>query len=429
MTAEPLHIVGLQVENVKRIRAVSIHPEGDIVVLSGRNAQGKTSVLDAIWLALGGGAAKRAVEASETIRAGEEFARVQVDLGTLVVTREWERRDGGPETTRLRVEAEGRTLASPQSVLDALMEHAGFDPLAFTRLSPAQQANALTAIVDLPFGIDEFDAETKQIFDERTSVNRDVERLKSVADALPRYPNAPNEKVDIGAQMTAYRAIEDQITAASHAEQGILAAEANLAQLDSRIASLKAELETAIADRDSTAEILQERRQHAAANDLDGLRAQADAALAAAESAGQVNEQVDANERHRLAVDALVQVQTMSAELTAQIEKRRQDRRDALAAVAFPVPGLGFDESGLVTYRDLPFTQASAAEQVEISTAIAMAGDPRLRVITIRDASLLDSEHLAIIERMAAERDFQVWLEKVDESGTVGIVIENGEVA
>ena len=32
------------------------------------------------------------------------------------------------------------------------------------------------------------------------------------------------------------------------------------------------------------------------------------------------------------------------------------------------------------------------------------------------------------IEAMAAEQDFQVWIERVDENGSVGVVIEDGEV-
>mgnify|MGYP001295983560 FL=1 len=59
---------------------------------------------------------------------------------------------------------------------------------------------------------------------------------------------------------------------------------------------------------------------------------------------------------------------------------------------------------------------------------MAMAINPKLRVIRIMDGSLLDRQAMAQIEEMARERDFQVWIERVDENGTTGVLIEDGEV-
>lgn len=45
----------LELENVKRIRAVKVEPaENGLTIIGGRNNQGKTSVLDSIAWALGG---------------------------------------------------------------------------------------------------------------------------------------------------------------------------------------------------------------------------------------------------------------------------------------------------------------------------------------------------------------------------------------
>ncbi len=102
-------------------------------------------------------------------------------------------------------------------------------------------------------------------------------------------------------------------------------------------------------------------------------------------------------------------------------------KADALAKVKFPIDGLGFDDSG-VTFYGVPFVQASAAEQLRVSAALAMATDPELRILQVRDGSLLDSDSMAVLEELAAEHDFQVWVEVVDESGSLGIVIEDGSV-
>jgi len=114
--------------------------------------------------------------------------------------------------------------------------------------------------------------------------------------------------------------------------------------------------------------------------------------------------------------------------LTARIDGLDKTKADALAQAQFPVDGLGFDEHG-VTYQGVPFSQASSAEQIRVSLAMAMSLNPRLRVIRILDGSLLDADNLALISEMAAAQDYQVWIERVADGSGVGVVIEDGAVS
>ena len=131
-------------------------------------------------------------------------------------------------------------------------------------------------------------------------------------------------------------------------------------------------------------------------------------------------------QRDRITTEA----QALEAEakgLTERMEARESQRIMAIKAAKMPVEGLGFGD-GFVTYNGLPFDQASDGEILRVSTEIAMNENPKLRVIRIRDGSLLDDDNLAILTKMAAERDYQIWIEQVDRSGSVGIVMEDGEV-
>ena len=92
-----------------------------------------------------------------------------------------------------------------------------------------------------------------------------------------------------------------------------------------------------------------------------------------------------------------------------------------------PIEGLSFDDS-TVTFKGIPIDQLGEAEAIRISTAIAMAANPKLRVIRILHGEALDEDSLAIIAKMAEENDFQVWMAKVDSTGKVGIVMEDGMV-
>lgn len=100
---------------------------------------------------------------------------------------------------------------------------------------------------------------------------------------------------------------------------------------------------------------------------------------------------------------------------------------DAIARAKLPVVGIGFGD-GVVTYNGIPFDQSSSAEQLRVSMSIAMAANPKLRVIRIIDGSLLDDDSLSAIAEMAQEGDYQVWIERVDTSGKIGIVIEDGMI-
>ena len=197
-----MRIITLRAENVKRLRAVEITPEGDVVVISGRNAQGKSSVLDAIWMALGGGAGAK--ETTHPIREGEKKASVTLDLGDLIVTRKWtlkgttlevsarEHEDGGITNTTGTVR-----YSSPQAVLDGLIGRLSFDPLAFANQGAKDQLATLLDVVDLPFDPAALDARRREVFEARTDVNRDVRTLEGQLAGISVPPGAPEEAVSV----------------------------------------------------------------------------------------------------------------------------------------------------------------------------------------------------------------------------------------
>ena len=141
----------------------------------------------------------------------------------------------------------------------------------------------------------------------------------------------------------------------------------------------------------------------------------------------EVNRNVREANQARALVSEAEALKRAADEKTALLEGMREQKSNALAAAKFPIDGLGFDEAG-VTFRGVPFAQCSSAERMKVSLSIAAALNPTIRVIRVNDGSLLDSESMAEVERMAVERDMQVWVERVDETGKVGIVIEDGEI-
>jgi hypothetical protein len=140
----------------------------------------------------------------------------------------------------------------------------------------------------------------------------------------------------------------------------------------------------------------------------------------------EINRQVRANKAYEEAEEQAKKFKKMSDDLTAQIDKVDQEKEAQLKAAKFPVDGLSFDSEG-VLYNGVPFGQASQAERIKVSVSIAAALNPKLRIALIRDGSLLDSESMELLKKIAEEKNMQIWIESVmDEKEAGCIFIEDG---
>lgn len=429
-----MKIVSLTAENIKKLRAVEIRPDGSLVQITGANGSGKSSVLDAIYMALAG---KDAIP-SKPVRKGADKARITLDLGDVVVTRRFTAAGG----TSLTVEAAGGArYPSPQKMLDDLLGALTFDPLAFSRMEPKRQLETLRGMVKLDIDIDALDQANAKDYQDRTDINRRAKTLRTQAEAITVDPNAPAEPVDV-AELTAemqrageHNADIERRRANREQAAGMIAASrtaaANYRRMadDSRrqIEELQAriaEAEKSAGEHDFKAADLQAKIDAAgvlpAPIDVTEVRAKIDAAAATNKA---VQERAHRADYERQAEAA----ERNAAVITAQMEARTKQREEAIANAAMPVEGLSFGE-GEVLYNGLPFDQASSAEQLRVSVAIAMAANPKLRVLRIKDGSLLDENGLSMVGEMAEAADYQVWIEQVDTSGKVGIVMEDGAV-
>lgn len=113
--------------------------------------------------------------------------------------------------------------------------------------------------------------------------------------------------------------------------------------------------------------------------------------------------------------------------LTKAIEAHEQVKNEAIAAARFPVPDLTFGDNDILL-DGLPFDQASTARKIRVSTALLMALKPELRVLLVREGSLLDSDARAALEAAAEANNFVVLMECVGEGDGSGILIEDGEI-
>ncbi|GEP00576.1 AAA family ATPase [Methylobacterium haplocladii] len=425
-----MKIFRLEAENVKRLKAVSITPDGNLVEITGRNGQGKSSVLDAIWWALSGTKPIQAVP----IRKGQDEARIRLDLGEIRVTRTFKKRDGAEFTTAVVVEnADGARFARPQELLDKLLGQLSFDPLAFTRMDGRQQLDAMKRFVP-GFDFAGTEKANKDDFAGRTEVNRSAKALRAQADGITVPSGTPEARIDTAALVAEMEQagehntdIERRRGRREQAERAIEAYAETAAGSRNRAAALRKEADEAEAraDRDD-AEAGRIRASLAEASALpDPIDTSALRQRIAA--AGETNAAV-ARREERDRIDARAkEAEAKAAALTKAIEGRVAGMRSAIAQADLPVPGIAFGDDEILL-NGVPFDQASSAEQLRTSVAIAMAANPKLRVIRVQDGSLLDAEAMAILGEMADAADCQVWVECVQSGRSTAIVIEDGEV-
>jgi energy-coupling factor transporter ATP-binding protein EcfA2 len=450
-----MKIIQLTAENIKRLKVIDITPKGNYVEITGKNGSGKTSVLDTIFWTLAG---ERNIQ-DIPLRRGAEKGFGRVDLGSIIV----ERRFTAKGTTSLKVtNAEGAMFPSPQAVLDDLFSRFTFDPLAFTKKKPREQYEELRAIAKVGIDIDALEAANKADYNNRTEANRRAKELTARADGGFKFEYEPQPSIDLSA---AVKEVEEaarfnasiqedarkrtqllheaqrlEIEATQKETSTPLQIEQNRKEkLEPEIARLHAAIERAKVQFDNDCELLNADMAKARAKaddckrvlvELPPLQTTRDVALLRAriETAQRINREVDLRKDQEDLRELAKAAEAQAEKLTAAMEAREKTKREAMEKAEMPIPGISLG-AGSVLFDGLPLEQASDAQQLCISTAIAMAANPKLRVIRIRDGSLLDDDLRDLLAKMAAEKDYQLWVERVDSTGKIGVVMEDGEVA
>lgn len=416
MSRKHQHIIRLEAENFKRLRAVEITPEGKVTKITGPNEAGKSTVLDAIEYALGGGHTFKGVrrpinkDAEQAVLEGDAKARIVVETEDYVVTRHWT----DNETSYLAVKSrEGAKFSNAQAVLDRMVSRISFDPLAFSRMKPAEQSDQLLGLLGLQEAMMRLAQERRRDFEERTAVNREVKRLKGELDSCPTPPegfdpDAPTP--DYAAEVAEAQGVN--VERRSRTERNV-ELQRSIEQMEAQLARARA----LVAENDAWLEANPARDE--------------DFIVKARQAMEEASRTRDVWRRRNAAELAYERVAQKSKELDAAIEAHDAKKVQLLAEAdtGAIVPGLGFEDvdgETVVTVDGIPFNQLSQGQKIKIGFNVLRALNPELRVICIRDGSLLDERNMALVAQLCEEHDFQAFIEVATTDETVGVFIEDG---
>lgn len=447
-----MRILEILVENFKKVRLVEIVPKRRIVQITGRNGQGKTSVLDALWAMFEG---KKAIP-EKPVRRGADKAKLKVVIGDdagkpLLIARRTIHQN---RTTQVTVEAAPgaeRPAGTPQAVLDELTGAMTFDPLAFISMPPKQQVEILRSTVKLDVDIEALNEANRADYEKRTELNRRIEQANAAIEATTRLltlPEVPQHRLDEAAILALLDDANNKNQAAQQqehiraeantnaraAESAVAVAQQKLSQLDADMKDLEHRLAKLRKTREEIAttvlqlgKVAGETREHADSLPRGEL-VDVSALARDLETARRINEEISRRELRAKQEKEREALQREAMTLTRQMEQREERKREAFAGAKLPVEGITLNEEG-VLWNGLPLENAGEAEQIRIGVGLAMASRPKLRMIPIRHGEALDDHSLALIEKLAEENDFVVFMTRVDSSGKVGVVIVDGEVA
>jgi predicted ATP-dependent endonuclease of OLD family len=412
-------------ENFKRLKVINITPGSNSVIISGRNEQGKSSILDAIQAALAGKDSLKDIP--DPVRKGQDKAEIKIDLGEYIITRTFTQKDSYLKVTS----RDGASYKNPQTILNNLFNKSTIDPSIFLSQDDERQFRILRSIVKIEVDFDRLEDERKLKYEERTLVNKEIQSLQVRLNAMPQPAvGLPGEEKQAGEIVEEIQEANEVIAANKKLRNNLTDTGKDFFNLKEQkieiinnIKSLSLELE------DVEAGLVNYRHYGIEMQEKVTALIDPDVSLISIELSNieSTNKKIrDAKEY--FVVEESLSVRKQKAEkLSGEINELIETKRTALKNVEFPVKGLGFSENG-ITFKGIPFIQCSQEEKIKVALSIAMAQDPKLKVILIRDGSLLDKNNLALIQRLAKEKNYQVWIERVDDTGESGIIIEDGTV-
>lgn len=437
-----MRVLKVSIQNVMKISELEFDAsKNHLILIGGKNGQGKSSTLLAFVMTLVG---KRGLTSwpDVPLKVGEDHGECEItfelasdgsdddvfpDMTSLTVCRQWDRgRNGSIKESLTITDESGQKSASPQQILNDLFKTRAFNPLELELLDKNQQREMLMDLVGLTEAYAANREKYKSAYDARALITKQGKLLAAQLASMPVHDDAPDAEVSLGT-------LVDELTAAEqeNAKTAALQGEAALAleqckSLSETIARQREkldELERKLAEGKKAQKALSKKAKAAAFVGTDEIRARMD-------RVEDENAKVRCNQQH--------------AERTAELKLLRKEReaaqdacdecpvelQDMLAAADWPIDGLSVDDEG-VLYNGLPVLQASRAERIRLWCRVSASLNPKLRLLVFPDGNDLDNESLQELDEYLAETDFQAIVEFVtrtkDDEDRCVVVLEDGQ--
>lgn len=405
---EAMKINQLEIENVKRIKAVKVEPTASgLTIIGGNNNQGKTSVLDAIAWALGGDRYRPSQAAREGSMAPPNL-HIVMNNG-LVVERKGKNSD-------LKVtDPSGKKYG--QQLLNEFVNQFALDLPKFMEASGKEKANTLLQIIGVGDQLAALEQQETDQYNRRRAIGQIADQKKKFAKEQPYFPDAPK---DIVSATELIRRQQDILAKNGENQRK----RAQLHQLEQESQRINEELAALLQRQEEVQNDLEIARK-SAENLQDESTAELEASIADIE---ETNRKVRANLDKDKAEDDAREYQRQYEELTKELEETRKQKTDLLQNAALPLPELSVSDEELV-YKGQKWDNMSGSDQLKVSTAIVRKLNPKCGFVLLDKLEQMDLDTLQEFGQWLEAEGLQAIATRVSTGEECSIIISDGYVA
>lgn len=409
---ESIKINSLELENVKRVKAVKLEPtKNGLTVVGGKNNQGKTSVLDAIAWALGGAKYKP----SQPQREGSLVEpQLHIELSNGIVV-ERLGKNGSLKVT----DPSGQK--GNQSLLDGFISQFALDLPKFMEADKNTKAKILLQIIGVGDKLSVFDKQESELYNRRTEIGRIADQKKKYADEMVQWDGVPEEIV------SAAELIQQQ--------QEILARNGRNQELRNQVKNLEAQktlLEQRIEEAQKALNAMHEQFAelmeklsiaNTNAKDLqDESTAELEESIANIDS---TNAKVRDNLNKQRAQEEADEYKRQYGDLTTQIEEVRKSRMELLNGVEMPLDDLSVQDGELI-YKGQKWDNMSGSDQLKVATAIVRKTNPQCGFVLLDKLEQMDIDTMNEFGKWLQDNNLQAIATRVSTGDECSIFIEDG---
>lgn len=402
----------LELENVKRIKAVKLEPsENGLTIIGGRNNQGKTSVLDSIAWALGG----ERYRPSQARRDGSVIPpHLHIVLSNGLVV------DRAGKNSDLKV-TDPNGNKGGQQILNEFVEELALNLPKFMESSDKEKANTLLKIIGVGDRLSELEKEENELYNRRHFIGQIADQKAKYAKEMTYWQDVPKDLIS-AAELIAR-------------QQDILAKNGENQRKRNRVAELEEEVKRLQYTVDSLTEKLAQTSE-ACMNAMENLNI---ARKSAEELHDESTAELEENIRHIDMVNAKIRdnlnkekAEEEAAEyrrqyetLTDKLEETRRLKRDLLQSADLPLIGLSV-ENGSLTYRGKQWDNMSGSDQLKVSAAIVRKLNPNCGFVLIDKLEQMDLDTLREFGEWLEKENLQAIATRVSTGDECSIIIEDG---
>ena len=432
---EGIKVLSLVVENFKNIEKTEVDFAGRSATIIGKNGAGKSSLIQAICSPIDSNYIP-----AKPVKKGEERGSIELTIGgslhgeeetyTLGLHFSEKHKKGRITVTN----GEGEKVNGGKQFISDIVGNIGFDIQEFIKLGVTssgsiskpgtqEQIEILKKLMpkDVLKQMHDLDKEFKDVYEARADVNRDISHAKSKLeghdfsqDELERY----NEVVDTEGIVSKMTNIEKELekynkvfSTVDSLLDSIPLKQERLALLEEKVEALHAEI-TADIDKLDKGEVWLGKKTKPS---IEAMNIE----LSNANIHNNKVKEVKSLQDSQIAIRLL---QENSEANTERLDKIKREKKQIFTSSPLPVKGLTFDEEGIY-FKGLPFVEGQhpSSTIISIGAKIGMALNPNLRMLVIKDGSLLDKKTLKWLVTQCEKENYQLFVEMVADNEEVEI--------